>query len=334
MRDARTRLPNVVPRRVGRSEISKGVLCAVLLTGLWAAVPGNLHGQQPPPGLLAPPRQPPRKVEVPVPLFGETEPDLIRDPDNPVSDPSAELFRSLKQKRFEELKRQLDELSRHWPQPDSGDADNQSSPEEDEPPSAPPVADPVESPAPNKSETKWGPSTPKGDSNVPADDSDEHQPADFPPDSDSSSDNEAAAVEDSSDRSSLPPSEADETELAPFDGPIDRLSLATSLFGAGEFEVCLQLLDLLDDRDLTPDDRRWAAYLRACCHRKLKRVQEAQKLYRQLVADNESGWTGDMSRWWLDHIEERSRLTADLTRLSETLSAWENEVEQLIQKSD
>jgi hypothetical protein len=342
--------PDVALGGALRSDESGGWLCAVLWIGLWMIFPGTVAGQEAAPDLFVPPKQPSRPVtvprtpvEVPVPLFKENEPDLIQDPVDPVSDPSAELFRSLKQKRFEELKRQLDELSRHWPQPDSVRSEEEPAPDADGDglPLIPLVTKPAETGATEKTrETgdEWGPVSPERERNGSSEDPPEHDETDPPADptptadsNDESEKSEPAEVEPEplSGTGRLPLPSIEGTTLPPVDGPVDRLSLATSLFGTGEYEVCLQLLELLDGQSLNQEDGRWAAYLGACCHRKLGNIPEAQKRFRQLVADKESGWTGELSRWWLDHLEERARLAADLTRLSETLSAWEKEIEQL-----
>lgn len=113
------------------------------------------------------------------------------------------------------------------------------------------------------------------------------------------------------------------------EGAVDRFALAESLFATGETELCLSTLDLIHSQSLSRENQLWATYLRACSLRKLGRVGEAQKHYRQLVTDQDSSWIGELARWWLDDIEERSRLTSDVKRLKETIKAWEAEVDQL-----
>lgn len=118
------------------------------------------------------------------------------------------------------------------------------------------------------------------------------------------------------------------------EGPIDRFALATSLFGTGEFEVCLQVLQETDRSVLPRPDQVWAQYLEAGCHRKCGRIEEAKVVYRRILAEKDADWVGVLARWWLDNLEEKARLQADVARLTETLTAWEKEIETLAKRPD
>lgn len=208
-------------------------------------------------------------------------------------DPAAEL-QELKRLRFEQLKQQLEELGRRRVAP-APDVKPQSSPTAEPPPE------------------RLNPA----------------QIADIPiAPSDSTVDAEMIAA---AETETPPPAESAVTNPAEsgssvVEGAIDRLALANSLFGAGEYELALRALKEIPAKSLAREDKIWAEYLQACCRRKQGQVAEAQKIYRRLLAEPDVGWVGELSRWWLDHLDARARLAADSQNLSETLTAWEQEI--------
>jgi hypothetical protein len=109
-------------------------------------------------------------------------------------------------------------------------------------------------------------------------------------------------------------------------GPIDRFSLAVSLFGSHQWDVCLSVLESLQLDQLPREDQIWSQYMKACCHRHCGSLDEAQRLYRRVLAETDAGWVAELARWWLDNLEEKKRLQQDAQRLAETLKAWETEI--------
>lgn len=115
----------------------------------------------------------------------------------------------------------------------------------------------------------------------------------------------------------------------PVDGPIDRFALTSSLFATGSYRECLSVLDAIEFSKLRPYEKSWATYLQACCYRKLGQEQSAQQLYRSLVADPESGWVGEVSRWWLDHLQQKATLQKEYETLVTTVLQWEKQTNEL-----
>lgn len=113
------------------------------------------------------------------------------------------------------------------------------------------------------------------------------------------------------------------------DGPIDRLALASSLFGTASFGECLQTLDAIDHDSLSTEDQDWCRYVSACCHRNLGQLSEAESGYRELVGHSEVSWLADAARWWLDHLSDRQKLQSDSEKLSSNLQAWKKEIDGL-----
>ncbi len=105
------------------------------------------------------------------------------------------------------------------------------------------------------------------------------------------------------------------------EGPIDRLSLANNLYASGQLGLALEMYAQIDRRSLTPQDKYWVEYQSACCLRKLRRIDEAKKLYRQLVGTPEAGFLTEMSRWWLDRMADRAALEAEIRNMQTTIDA-------------
>jgi len=117
------------------------------------------------------------------------------------------------------------------------------------------------------------------------------------------------------------------------EGTIDRFSLATSLFGTGQTEVCLDVLKHTDLTSLSREDQIWAEYLQACCHRRAGRNDLAQQSFRRILAEKDADWIGHLARWWLDDLDAKAKLKSDIARLSETLTAWEAEIDTLARQT-
>lgn len=117
------------------------------------------------------------------------------------------------------------------------------------------------------------------------------------------------------------------------EGTIDRFALATSLFGTGQVETCLDVLRHTDVSSLPREDQIWALYMQACCHRKCGRIDEARQWYRRILAEKDADWVGQLASWWLDAIDSKKQLQSDVDRLKETLTAWEEEIDHLAKQT-
>jgi hypothetical protein len=117
------------------------------------------------------------------------------------------------------------------------------------------------------------------------------------------------------------------------EGTIDRFALATSLFGTGQVETCLDVLRHTDIKSLPREDQIWAYYMQACCHRKCGRIDEARQGYRRILAEKDADWVGELASWWLDNIDSRKQLQSDVERLKQTLTAWEEEIDNLAKQT-
>ncbi|WP_437191307.1 tetratricopeptide repeat protein [Planctomicrobium sp. SH527] len=115
----------------------------------------------------------------------------------------------------------------------------------------------------------------------------------------------------------------------PFSGQVDRFALANSLFGTGDVESCLKVLEQTDFSHLTREEQVWSMYMQGCCHRRAGRIDEARKLYRGVIAQPEADWVKEQAHWWLSNLDSKSKLQGDIQRLNTTIKAWETEIATL-----
>lgn len=113
------------------------------------------------------------------------------------------------------------------------------------------------------------------------------------------------------------------------EGPIDRLALATSLYAIDQHPECLKVLEELDLSQAKAEDRSWAGYLKASCHRKLGDLSEAEKVYRDLLKEDETKWISGSAMWWLDHLSSMKTVEAECQTLKSSVKAWKEEVDEL-----
>jgi hypothetical protein len=105
------------------------------------------------------------------------------------------------------------------------------------------------------------------------------------------------------------------------DGPVDRIGLADSLYALNELPIALEMYEKVDVKHVAQSERYWVSFQRACCLRKLKRIPEAQELYRRLAGQQSAGWLAEVSRWWLDQIDARVELETHIKEYDAILTA-------------
>lgn len=103
-------------------------------------------------------------------------------------------------------------------------------------------------------------------------------------------------------------------------GPIDRVALADNLYALGEYTLALEMYTRVDQSAFPADQRVWVDYQTACCLRRLRRHSDARERYRRLAAQKDVPWLADISRWWLDRIDDRSAAAEQLQRIDQVLT--------------
>jgi tetratricopeptide (TPR) repeat protein len=91
--------------------------------------------------------------------------------------------------------------------------------------------------------------------------------------------------------------------------PVDPLSLANNLYGAGEYELALHsYIELSESGELSPHDQVWARYQIGNCYHHLGNQPEAQRSLRRVASVEEKSLWGQHAHWWLDTNERTNRL--------------------------
>jgi hypothetical protein len=229
--------------------------------------------------------------------------------------PIEEDLQALKQQRFQELRRQLDELSRLLPAEENRET---ASPSQEF--QLAPI--PIAVPAPVSTDVP----PPYMDVRLPDIDARPPELQPVPENPTATPKLEATPEQPDSGPPDVISPLAPQSSAKPVTGPIDRFSLAVSLFGSRQWDVCLNVLDNVPPEQLPREDYIWGEYMKACCHRHCGRTEEAQHLYRRILGETDAGWVAELARWWLDNLEEKKRLQQDAQRLAETLKAWETEI--------
>jgi hypothetical protein len=99
--------------------------------------------------------------------------------------------------------------------------------------------------------------------------------------------------------------------------PYDRVSIADNLFAAGETVTAAQIYREIPLAELTRPEAGWVRFQIANCHRRLGQIDDARKIYRRLVVDPALGWLQELSKWWLDALDQRDALAKDQQRVHE-----------------
>ena len=97
--------------------------------------------------------------------------------------------------------------------------------------------------------------------------------------------------------------------------PIDLVRAAGNLFRAGDAAGAEELLKLVDSSQLPKEDRAFADYLRAACHRKAGRTAEALKLYRAVAEAKDDPFLAEHALLQITAIKSAQELEGQLKQL-------------------
>jgi hypothetical protein len=94
--------------------------------------------------------------------------------------------------------------------------------------------------------------------------------------------------------------------------PVDKLTLAQTLFQAGEGDAALRELRLIDAGHLSGKEKAWWQFLTAGCLRKQGRLAEAAVLYREVAESKEEDFLTESALWHLGFIRWRQEIQKQL----------------------
>lgn len=117
--------------------------------------------------------------------------------------------------------------------------------------------------------------------------------------------------------------------IAITDSPVDRMSLANNLYGAGEYELALKgYLELDNSNTLPPQEKVWIQYQIGSCHQHLGDTSAAQRSLRRVAAvEQQSPW-GKHSRWWLHTNERTNRLQSEIEQFQLEMTQFEGKTNE------
>lgn len=103
--------------------------------------------------------------------------------------------------------------------------------------------------------------------------------------------------------------------LTPAENPIDLLRASANLFKNGDSATAYELLKLVDNNQLTKEDRAFADYLRAASLRKAGKTTEALILYRTIAEAKDDPLLAEYALVQLNAIKSAQELEAQLQQL-------------------
>jgi len=113
----------------------------------------------------------------------------------------------------------------------------------------------------------------------------------------------------------------DNTASIVTDVPVDPLSLAQSLFRAGDHAGALNVYRKLEQEEHNPQERAALQYMMACCLRKLGKTDEASILYREVANSAADEMTVENAQWYLRAMKDRHQLETELEELRQRRQA-------------
>lgn len=108
---------------------------------------------------------------------------------------------------------------------------------------------------------------------------------------------------------------ADNSARVVTDTPVDPLALAQSYFQAGDYAAALNAYRKLEQEQPRAEDLVIIQYMRACCLRKLGKLDEASVLYREAANTAGNEFVAENAQWYLRTMKERRELEAQLDEL-------------------
>ncbi|GBD35859.1 hypothetical protein HRbin36_00974 [bacterium HR36] len=106
--------------------------------------------------------------------------------------------------------------------------------------------------------------------------------------------------------------------------PLAPMELGQTLFGAGSYEAALAAFRLVEQNELSREDRLLLQYLQAVCLHKLGRTEEAIALFREIANSRSEVFAVECAQWQLSQL----RWQQETQRRLEQIRAWRRNREQ------
>jgi hypothetical protein len=105
------------------------------------------------------------------------------------------------------------------------------------------------------------------------------------------------------------------------EAPVDPLTLAQTLFLAGDHTGALKMYRQLEKEEQRTEERITIQYMLACCLRKLSKTDEASILYREVANSGGNDMLVENAQWYLRAMKERRDLETQFDELRQRRQA-------------
>ncbi len=106
-------------------------------------------------------------------------------------------------------------------------------------------------------------------------------------------------------------------DFSPAETPIDLIRAATNLYRDGDFDAALRTFRLVENTDMSREDKIYVKYMIANCLRRTNRITEATALYREVAENPDDPFLANCAIWHLSIIRNRQELETELQKLRE-----------------
>lgn len=104
--------------------------------------------------------------------------------------------------------------------------------------------------------------------------------------------------------------------------PVNSFELANSLYATKNYSQALKSYEALLVDETQAVDRDWLRCLAANCYRIQGDIPKAEKLYRGVAASRANSYPTDHSKWYLDHLARRKKITAEIQFIDADLQTF------------
>ncbi len=104
--------------------------------------------------------------------------------------------------------------------------------------------------------------------------------------------------------------------------PVNSFELANSLYVTKNYSQALKSYEALLVDETQAVDRDWLRCLAANCYRIQGDIPKAEKLYRGVAASRANSYPTDHSKWYLDHLARRKKITAEIQLIDADLQTF------------
>ncbi len=89
---------------------------------------------------------------------------------------------------------------------------------------------------------------------------------------------------------------------------INPFEIAENLYKLGEYELALDIYEVMGKKNTENNKRLWITFQSANCYRKMKVYNKALELYRKIQEENEGTYWASQAKWYISEVEWRTEV--------------------------